>query len=219
MLGYNYRIKIDIKITDKSGHRPSAPTAVYFYDTTQQIAGGDLLPLLAWENSTGSYGGSTTLDFDLAASSEYHVEGYLRDISVGSCFAGFCTWEAEYEPLECEVSVSLRQIKSQSVAAGGSLLPGQLGAEYLEGGGIALKVGPEVKVPSATSTQWDTIPYVGQVLPQQLFGDTFPTRGVPGQLFYIKGSSAPGVDHVLPASMYGDTLPEAGVQGQLFFLI
>lgn len=65
---------------------------------------------------------------------------------------------------------------------GGYLLPGQLGAEYLENGATLLKIGPD----GDGQTSWKDISYVGQVIPQEMYGDTLPEMGVQGQIFYKK---------------------------------
>jgi hypothetical protein len=185
LIAYDYRIKIDIKASSK----PSVPTLIYFYDASVAAETGEITPLLAYETITDQPGSSTdltTLCFDLVTANEYHVEGYLRDVGAGNRFACFCTWEAAYEPVECEITVSLRHVNEDNDV--GSLLPGQLGAEYLPGGGTLLKVGPEPA--SGSDTLWNKILYVGQVLPPTMYGSEADmkaiTAPVPGQLFFVR---------------------------------
>lgn len=92
----------------------------------------------------------------------------------------YVSWGEEVSVDPIEITLSIKKVGEYE-----SLLPGQIGCEYLdENGSAAIKVGP--KNASDAETKWNNIPYVGQVLPTEMYGPTFPENPVKGQLFFLE---------------------------------
>ena len=105
-----------------------------------------------------------------------------KTITISSAEDVLCyvAWDAEVLVDPIEITLSIKKVGEYE-----SLLPGQIGCEYLdENGSAAIKVGP--KGSSYTGTKWNNIPYVGQVLPPEMYGPTFPENPVKGQLFFLE---------------------------------
>jgi hypothetical protein len=96
----------------------------------------------------------------------------------------FLAWDEECcnDPFNIKITISIKSLDDKQV-----LLPGQIGCEYLDGGGTLIKVGPQTD--SEEDAKWDNIPYVGQVLPTTMYGDKFPEYGVEGQIFFIRAEN------------------------------
>lgn len=95
----------------------------------------------------------------------------------------FVRWDSAAcdNPYNIIITVSIKKS-----AEGAKLLPGQIGAEYLETGGTVLKVGPASD--EKEGTKWNEIPsYIGQVLPPVMYGTSLPSgEAVEGQLFFLR---------------------------------
>lgn len=183
-LGCWYRIKISVS----SPLDALSPAQLIFIHTS--TAGNARVSLTGYNSPylTDPNTRSVPLTFSLDHSSEHNYEGYF-EVGAGDHVACYVTWPTELsEPEECTINVSIRQAYVEGGANASPnncyerLLPGQLGAEYLAGGGTALKVGPE----QPDGSSWNNIPYIGQVLPTAMYGDTLPSSGIPGQLFFLK---------------------------------
>lgn len=82
-----------------------------------------------------------------------------------------------------KISLSIRKVNEYE-----SLLPGQIGCEYLdENGSTAIKIGP--KTNDGSATKWNDIPYVGQVLPPSMYVDNvnqLPTTAPAGTIMFVR---------------------------------
>lgn len=82
-----------------------------------------------------------------------------------------------------KISLSIRKVNEYE-----SLLPGQIGCEYLdENGSTAIKIGP--KTDNGSATKWNDIPYVGQVLPPSMYVDDvnqLPTTAPAGTIMFVR---------------------------------
>lgn len=119
----------------------------------------------------------------LLTSQEHMLQHRINEITYDYLSSIFVKWDAAWcdKPTDVKITLSVRKIGGDTE----SLAPGQLGAEYLTDGGVALKVGPE----GASSTKWNDIPYVGQVLPPCMYVDSvsdLPATAPPGSIIFVR---------------------------------
>lgn len=92
-------------------------------------------------------------------------------------------WGEEVLVAPIKISLSIRKVNEYE-----SLLPGQIGCEYLdENGSTAIKIGP--KTEDGSATKWNDIPYVGQVLPPSMYVDNvnqLPQSAPVGTIMFVR---------------------------------
>lgn len=108
-----------------------------------------------------------------------------KEITVNSDTDIHChiRWHSNASVVPVEITLSVREIDGYE-----SLLPGQIGCEYIDDNGNALlKVGPHNSTNEAT--KWNEIPYIGQILPSSMYVDNvnkLPNSAPVGTIMFVR---------------------------------